>query len=125
MKVGFSNMNIKRFIKITLGIIVIIFTLLLAYRVYRYQHVYCQTIGRYAITTEGPAIKAYKGDYFSPGYRDFFIYLYPDDESMFEKLESGDIIYLIHSDVIEMNKYTSKPYYYVKINKWLYNLFTG
>jgi len=116
-------MKMKRFVKITLGIIVIIFALLLAYRVYRYQHVYRQSIGRYV--AECTAIEAFKGDYFPPGAHELFVYLYPDDESMFEKLETGDIIYLVHSEVYEMNECMAKPYFYVKINKWLYNLFTG
>ena len=116
-------MKIKRFIKIALGIIIVVLALMLAYKVYRYQHSYLQTIGRFAHTDEGPAIKTYKADWFPRGQSNFFIYLYPDDESMFDKLETGDIIYLVHSSVIEHNVYATKPFYYVKINKGLYKLF--
>lgn len=116
-------MKKKSFVTILFGIIFLILIFVGVFKVYCYSNEYLYSVGRYQETVEGSAVRVNYGSYFEHGNEDYFVFMNTEDEDIFTRVESGDVVLVVHTSILVQDKCSTSPVHCIKVNKELFELF--
>ncbi len=105
----------KRFIIILLSVIVLATVLVVLFKAYCHFNEYWYSVGQYLEVDQRPAIRVDYSPYFKYGIKERIIYMHPEDETMFQKIESGDVIFVVHEGIVQQDICTTIPVQCIKI----------
>lgn len=111
------------YVKIMFFFLGLVMTLFVLFKGYCYFNEYWYSVGVYSDINQRSAIWIDKGPYSKYGIRECFIFMHTEDDKFFEKIESGDIVFVIHTSILEQNECSTRPIHYIKLSKEMFDFY--
>ena len=111
------------YVKMLFLLLGLVITLLLLFKAYCRSNDYWCSVGVYHDMNQRSAIWVDNGPYSKYGIRECFIFMHTEDDEFFEKIESRDVVFVVHTGILIQNECSTTPIHCIKLNKGIYDFY--